>query len=412
MRILFLTNEYPPHIYGGAGVHVDYLSRELLNLEEENVSLEILCFGDQDESAKNKRVLGLGGPADSSFASLRHEKLLDPLYRNLVMAGSAEKADLVHCHTWYSHLAGCLIKQMMGIPMAVTSHSLEPLRPWKKEQLGDAYYATSWLEKNALLDSDGIIAVSEAMKYDMVSLYDLDPDKIQVVYNGIDADFYQKTENPEVLKNYGIDPEKPYVLFVGRVTRQKGIIHLVKAIPHMKEATQVVLCAGAPDTPEIAEQMKFGVDLARSRFGKDVVWIDKCVSRREAVALYSHAEIFVCPSVYEPFGIINLEAMACETPVVASATGGIREVVEDGLTGLLVPFEQEQGGLEPKDPEKFSMDLAQAINSLLRSPEKTRSMASASRRRVEELFSWRSIARQTLRFYRELIEKNKTSVRE
>ncbi len=402
MKILFLTNEYPPHVYGGAGVHVDYLSRELLRIEDENLSLEILCFGDQDEFGENKRVLGVGGPSEPGFEALRYQKVLGPLYRNLVMAGSAEKADIVHCHTWYSHFAGCLVKQLMNVPMVVTSHSLEPLRPWKKEQLGDAYYLASWLEKTALSNADGIVAVSEAMKYDMVSIYNIDPNRIRVIYNGIDADFYRKTENPEVLRKYGVDPEKPYVLFVGRITRQKGIVHLARAIPRLKEGIQVVLCAGAPDTDEIADEMKHGVEEARRRSGADVVWIDKWVSKSEAVALYSHAEIFVCPSVYEPFGIINLEAMACETPVVASATGGIREVVEDGATGLLVHFEPGRDS-EPEDPEKFSVDLADAINSLLDSPETIKKMGAASRRRVEELFSWKSIAGQTLQFYRKLI---------
>ena len=403
MKILFLTNEYPPHIYGGAGVHVDQLVRELLRIEDEKLSLEVLCFGDQDESEGNKRVAGVGGPPDPRFGTLRHEKVLGPLYRNLVMAGVAEKADIVHCHTWYSHFAGCLVKQLMGIPMVVTSHSLEPLRPWKKEQLGDAYHVTSWLEKTALSNADGIVAVSEAMKYDMVSLFNMEPGKIRVIYNGIDTDLYKKIENPEILRKHGIDPGKPYVLFVGRVTRQKGIIHLVRAIPRLKKGVQVVLCAGAPDTEEIAVEMRQGVEQAKRLSGADIVWIDQWVAKKEAVALYSHAEIFVCPSVYEPFGIINLEAMACETPVVASATGGIREVVEDGATGVLVHFEPGRDS-DPEDPEKFSRDLADAINALLESPETIKKMGAASRRRVEELFSWKSIARQTLQFYRKLIE--------
>jgi glycogen synthase len=408
MKILFLTNEYPPNIYGGAGVHTDHLTRELLRLEDEKPALEILCFGDQDESNENKRLLGIGGPPGQFLESLRYKKLLDPLYRNLIMTGSAGKADLVHCHTWYTYLAGCLMKQIMGIPLVITAHSLEPLRPWKKEQLGDAYHATSWLEKTALENSDGVIAVSEAMKSDMVSIYHIDPDKVRVIYNGIDIERFKKIENPEILIKYGIDPQKPYVLFVGRITHQKGIIHFVEAIPRLEKGTQVVLCAGAPDTDEIDRKMRQKVDEAKSLFENNIVWINECVSENDLVPLYSHASIFICPSVYEPFGIINLEAMACETPVVASAVGGIKEVVKDGETGILVPFESlENGDGGPKDPEKFSRDLADAINSLLQSPERIKKMASASRKRVEDLFSWKNIAKQTMGFYREVIEAAK-----
>jgi alpha-maltose-1-phosphate synthase len=405
MKILFLTNEYPPYIYGGAGVHVEHLTRELYRFEGEKPSLEILCFGDQKESEKSKKVSGIAGPSEKLFESLNFKKLLDPLYRNLLMTGSAGKADLVHCHTWYTHFAGCLIKQVMGIPMVITAHSLEPLRPWKKEQLGGAYHATSWLEKTALINSDGVIAVSEAMKTDLISFYDIDPAKVRVIYNGIDTDRFKKIEKPEVLHKYGIDPQKPYVLFVGRITHQKGIIHLLEAIPHLERGVQVVLCAGAPDTDEIAGEMRQKVNEVKSLLGNDIVWIKECVDENALVPLYSHADIFICPSVYEPFGIINLEAMACETAVVASATGGIKEVVKDGETGILVPFEPLQGGNGgPRDPEKFAGDLAEAINSLLKSPEKIKSMASASRRRVEEVFTWKNIAKQTLDFYQEVIE--------
>lgn len=404
MKILFLTNEYPPNIYGGAGVHVDHLSRELIRIEEEKLFLEILCFGNQKESDENKHVVGIRGASDSNFNSLKYKKLLDPLYRNLVITGSAGQADLVHCHTWYTYLAGCLIRQIMGIPLVITAHSLEPHRPWKKEQLGNAYHGTSWLEKTAILNADGVIAVSEAMKSDIVSLYDIDPEKIRVIYNGIDTDIYKKTENPDILRKYGINPQKPYVLFVGRITRQKGIIHLVEAIPHIEKGIQVVLCAGAPDTDEIAVEMNHKVNEAKSRSPNEIIWITQWLPEKEIIPLYSHASIFICPSVYEPFGIINLEAMACETPVVASATGGIKEVVEDGVTGFLVPFETHSGrdNEGPKDPERFSLDLADGINALLGFPEKMNRMGSASRQRVEALFSWKSIARQTLEFYREL----------
>jgi alpha-maltose-1-phosphate synthase len=405
MKILLLTNEFPPYIYGGAGVHVANLTSEFLRLEHDKPDLEILCFGDQKGEERSNRILGIDSPSEPSFKSLQHKILLDPLYRNLVMVGSVEKADLVHCHTWYTHLAGCLIKQILGIPMVITAHSLEPLRPWKKEQLGGAYHATSWLEKTALINSDGVIAVSEAMKADLISFYNIDPAKVRVIYNGIDTDRFKKIENPDVLHKYGVDPQRPYVLFVGRITRQKGIIHLVEAIPHLEKGTQVVLCAGAPDNDEIAREMKQKVDDAKSRVDNNIVWITKWVPENDLVPLYTHASIFICPSVYEPFGIINLEAMACETAVVASATGGIKEVVKDGETGILVPFEPlRNGDVGPKNPEKFSNDLAKAINSLLRSPEKMKTMAAASRQRVEDMFSWKNIAKQTLDFYQELIQ--------
>jgi alpha-maltose-1-phosphate synthase len=405
MKILFLTNEFPPYIYGGAGVHVANLTSEFLRLENNKPDLEILCFGDQKGEEGNNRILGIESPSEPSFKTLQHKILLDPLYRNLVMAGSVGKADLVHCHTWYTHLAGCLIKQIMGIPMVITAHSLEPLRPWKKEQLGGAYHATSWLEKTALVNSDGVIAVSESMKADLISFYNIDPAKVRVIYNGIDTDRFKKIENPDVLQKYGIDPHRPYVLFVGRITRQKGIIHLVEAIPHLEKGTQVVLCAGAPDNDEIAREMTQKVDEAKSRVENNIIWITKWVPENDLVPLYTHASIFICPSVYEPFGIINLEAMACETAVVASATGGIKEVVKDGETGILVPFEPlRNGDVGPKNPDKFSKDLADAINSLLRSPEKIKNMAAASRRRVEKMFSWKNIAKQTLDFYQKLIQ--------
>jgi alpha-maltose-1-phosphate synthase len=405
MKILLLTNEFPPYIYGGAGVHIANLTSELFRLEHDKPDLDILCFGDQKGEERSNRILGIDSPSEPSFKSLQHKILLDPLYRNLVMVGSVEKADLVHCHTWYTHLAGCLIKQILGIPMVITAHSLEPLRPWKKEQLGGAYYASSWLEKTALINSDGVIAVSEAMKADLISFYNIDPAKVRVIYNGIDTDRFKKIENPDVLKKYGVDPQRPYVLFVGRITRQKGIIHLVEAIPHLEKGTQVVLCAGAPDSDEIAREMKQKVDDAKSRVDNNIVWITKWVPENDLVPLYTHASIFICPSVYEPFGIINLEAMACETAVVASATGGIKEVVKDGETGILVPFEPlRDGEVGPKNPEKFSNELAKAINSLLRSPEKMKTMAAASRQRVEDMFSWKNIAKQTLDFYQELIQ--------
>jgi len=406
MNILLLTNEYPPHIYGGAGVHVDHLVREVENCDNGRHRLQILCFGDQQERGPGKTVTGIGPAEALAAAKLRQPKILDALYRNIVMAGSVEAADVVHCHTWYTHLAGCLIKQLLQIPLVVTTHSLEPSRPWKKEQLGNGYYAAGWLEKTALLNADRIIAVSSAMKNDIQELYDAAPEKVQVIHNGIDAEIYRPTQNDAVLEKYGIDPITPFVLFVGRVTRQKGIVHLLRALHHVEATYQVVLCAGAADTPEIAEEVNAMVAAVRADTPNQVVWIQEMVPVERLVTLYSHAAVFVCPSVYEPFGIINLEAMACGTPVVASAVGGIPEVVIHEKTGLLVPFEKAgTETAEPKDPQRFARDLAAAVDTLMRSPEKRAAMGTAARRRVEEHFSWKSIARRTLAAYEQVVNQ-------
>jgi starch synthase len=403
MNILLLTNEYPPHIYGGAGVHVDHLVRELALCDDGRHRLQILCFGDQQEEGSGKTVTGIGSAEALAAAKLSQPKLLDTLYRNIVMAGAVEAADVVHCHTWYTHLAGCLIKQLLQIPLVVTTHSLEPSRPWKKEQLGNGYYAAGWLEKTALLNADRIIAVSNAMKDDIQELFDAAPEKVEVIHNGIDTEIYRPTRNNAVLEAYGIDPNTPFVLFVGRVTRQKGIVHLLRALHHVEAAYQTVLCAGAADTPAIAEEVNAMVAALRSDTSNRVVWIPKMVPVDRLITLYSHAAVFVCPSVYEPFGIINLEAMACGTPVVASAVGGIPEVVIHEKTGLLVPFETAgTAAAEPKDPQRFARDLAAAVDTLMRSPEKRTVMGTAARRRVEEHFSWKSIARRTLAVYEEL----------
>jgi glycogen synthase len=405
MKILLLTNEYPPHIYGGAGVHVEHLSREMAALSNGDNTIEILSFGDQKETGERLRVTGVPGSQDLAALSLPRSKLADTLFRNVVMTGSAKSADVIHCHTWYSHLAGCLLREILGAPMLLTTHSLEPHRPWKKEQLGDSYGATCWIEKTAMENADGIIAVSEAMQDDVQTLYGSDPDRIRVIYNGIDARRFRKIEDPEVLRGYGIDPETPFILFVGRITRQKGILHLVNALPHLDPGIQVVLCAGAPDTAAIGEEMEAAVARSRKKSPNPVIWIDEMVPIPQLIALYSHADLFVCPSVYEPFGIINLEAMACRTPVVAAAVGGIREVVVHEETGLLVPFEPNGGGDgDPRHPGTYARDLADAINRLMADPDKRRAMGEASRRRVEDRFSWTSIARQTLDYYAEVID--------
>jgi glycogen synthase len=320
------------------------------------------------------------------------------------MAGALGAADVVHCHTWYTHLAGCLVRQLTGAALVLTTHSLEPHRPWKVEQLGTGYRASSWLEKTAYQNADGVIAVSGAMRADVHNLYGVPSDKIRVIPNGIDLDQYQPTPDRAVLARYQVDPDQPFVLFVGRITRQKGIIHLVNAIRYIRPGVQVVLCAGAPDTEEIGREMAERVEQARRETSNAVIWIAQMVPKDDIVPLYSQASLFACPSVYEPFGIINLEAMACGTPVVASAVGGIKEVVVPGETGLLVPFEPRgETDFEPCDPERFARDLAAAINSLLDDPERRRRMGERARERVERLFSWQSVARRTGDFYLDLI---------
>ncbi len=402
MRIGILTNEYPPHVYGGAGVHVEYLTRELAALDGGRHTVDVLCFGDQREEQGGLRVHGVQPPAAIATADPRHAKLFATLLQDLVMSGRLDAVDVVHCHTWYTHLAGCLVKQLRGVPLVLTTHSLEPHRPWKAEQLGTAYQVSTWIERTAYQNADGVVAVSASMKADVHELYGVPLDRIQVIHNGIDLQQYRPTPDPAVLLEYGIDPAVPFVLFVGRITRQKGIIHLVNAIRYMTPGTQVVLCAGAPDTPEIAHEMAEAVERARTESHRRIVWIRDMLPKARTIALYTHAALFVCPSVYEPFGIINLEAMACETPVVASAVGGIPEVVNDGKTGLLVPTRPGVGGVEPADPQRFSQELAAAVNTLLGDPALRASMAAESRRRVEEHFSWTAIARQTAAFYAEL----------
>jgi glycogen synthase len=399
MKALLLTNEYPPNVYGGAGVHVEYLSRELAKLME----VEVRCFGDQlDESSP---LTVRGATVDSARfegADPRIKPVLDALARGVDFNIRPSGADVVHCHTWYAHFGGIAAKLAYGIPLVITAHSLEPLRPWKREQLGGGYDFSSWIEKTALEMADAVIAVSKETKADILKYFDVDPAKIEMIYNGIDTEQYHPVDTQDCFRKYGIDPEKPYVLFVGRITRQKGIVHLVNAIQHMTPGCQVVLCAGAPDTKEIAAEMRAAVAEAR-KLRDGIIWIDDMVTKEIAIELYSNAAVFCCPSIYEPFGIINLEAMACETPVVASAVGGIKEVVVHGETGLLVPVEQLQvAPFEPVDPEKFSKDLADAINQLMADPELRRRMGAASRARAVETFSWTAIAEQTAELYKRL----------
>jgi starch synthase len=403
MKIAILTNEYPPHIYGGAGVHVDCLSRELARLDGHRHTLKILCFGDQRQTMANETVTGVTTEFEFPFQEPRHRRLLDTLYRNLIMTGLLTDVDLIHCHTWYTHLAGCLLKSLLGVPLVLTTHSLEPHRPWKEEQLGAGYHISTWVEQTAYQNADGVIAVSRSMAEDVQKLYGVPPVKVRVIYNGIDVSRYKPTVNPEILRHYGIDPDRPFVLFVGRITHQKGIMHLLKAMEYFRPGVQVVLCAADPDTPEIGKETAARIEALRHQAGKKIVWISTFVAQDQIIPLYSHAAVFICPSIYEPFGIINLEAMACGTPVVASAVGGIKEVVLPGETGLLVPLKATcPEDHKARAAQKFAKDLAAAVNRLLDEPETRRDMGIKARQRVLDEFSWTSIAKQTLEFYRKI----------
>jgi len=403
VKIAILTNEYPPNVYGGAGVHVEYLVRELVKLGDD-CTVKVLCFGNQEYEHQNLQVRGVDLDLRYTAEDLLHPELLRTLVRELAMTGSVNAADIIHCHTWYTHLAGCLLKQLTGSRLVLTTHSLEPHRPWKAEQLGTAYKASSWMERTAYENADGVVAVSQAMRNDVHELYGVPHDKIRVIHNGIDAEEYKPHVDPEALNRYRINPGVPFILFVGRITRQKGILHLVNAIPHIRANVQIVLCAGAADTAGLQQEMSMAVAQAREQSRNEIIWIPQVVPKPEIVSIYSAATLFVCPSIYEPFGIINLEAMACGTPVVASAVGGIPEIVVPEETGVLVPFEAVGSwSSEPRDPGQFSRDLAVAVDSLLNAPDKIESMGKKARRRVEQFFSWRSIARQTLDFYRELL---------
>jgi starch synthase len=402
MKALFFTREFPPYVYGGAGVHVEYLAGELSKLME----MEVRTFGDQDITNEHLTVKGF--PFDNPSFDNADDKLkavFKTLSTGLLMNSDLIDADIVHCHTWYSHFAGIMAKLCYGVPLVITTHSLEPLRPWKREQLGRGYDASSWIEKTAIEMADVLIAVSNETKDDVLKYFDVDESKIEVVYNGIDLKEYVVVNETSVLDEYGIDKSKPYVLFVGRITRQKGIIHLVNAIKYVDEDTQVVLCAGAPDTPEIAKEMEDSVKEA-SKTRNNIIWIDKMLDKKDVIQLYSHANVFCCPSIYEPFGIINIEAMACETAVVASAVGGIKEVVVEGETGLLINLEQQKSApFEPVNPDQFSRDLAEGINTVVRSKELQYKMAKQGRARVEEFFDWTAIAKQTESIYKSLIDK-------
>jgi alpha-maltose-1-phosphate synthase len=398
LKVLFLTNEYPPHIYGGAGVHVGYLSRELAK----SMQVEVRCFGDQNFEERNLKVRGFGLDTSDFTCPKPLQSVFGAVRRCTDFNTTNIDADLVHCHTWYSHFGGILAKLNYGIPLIITVHSLEPLRPWKREQLGGGYDFSLWIEKTALEMADAIIAVSSETKRDIERLFEVDPNRVRVIHNGIDLEEYRRVDSTDALKRHGINPDKPYLLFVGRIARQKGIVYLVRAIQFMDPSFQIVLCAGAPDTPEIAIEMQKAIEQAKAK-RSDIIWIEEMVDRSAVIELYSHAAVFCCPSIYEPFGIINLEAMACGTAVVASAVGGIKEVVVDGETGFLVPLEQmNESPFEPIDPEEFSRDLAEKINQLMKDRQLREKFGKAGRKRVEEKFSWSAIAQKTKALYETL----------
>ncbi|MBP2476469.1 starch synthase [Crossiella equi] len=380
MRVALLTREFPPEVYGGAGVHVGFLTPEL----RARIEVDVHCFGAPRPDAVAHSVppgLEQANPA------------LSTLGVDLSMVDAVAGADLVHSHTWYANMAGHLAKLLHGVPHVITAHSLEPRRPWKAEQLGGGYRLSSWVERTAYEAADAIIAVSEGMRADVLDCYPaLDPARVHVVRNGIDSAKYHRVTETDALERFGIDPARPTVAFVGRITRQKGVGHLVAAAHEIDPSAQLVLCAGAPDTPEIAEETAAAVaELSRVRPG--VFWIQKMLEQHEVRQVLSHATAFVCPSVYEPLGIVNLEAMACGTAVVASDVGGIPEVVAQGETGLLVHYDEA-------DPVAFRSGLAASVNELLADPARARAMGEAGRRRAETEFSWATMAEQTIDVYR------------
>jgi glycogen synthase len=402
LRVLLFTNEYPPHIYGGAGVHVEYLTRELAK----KVPVEVRTFG--TEVLQQDLLSVRGYRVDDAALSAAPSGFASPLKAfSTCLAFTAQPiaADVVHCHTWYTHLGGILAKILYGLPLVITVHSLEPLRPWKREQLGRGYDLSAWVEKTALEMADAIIAVSRSTAADVERFFAIDPTAITVIPNGIDTEEYTPIDDPTCLATYGIDPHRPYVLFLGRMTRQKGIQYLLAAIPSLLPEAQVVLCAGSADTPEMAHEIEMAVTrLQQQRSG--VIWIPEQLPRRTTIALYSHAAVFCCPSIYEPFGLINVEAMACETPVVASAVGGIPEIIIDGETGCLVDADlAATPPYEPKDPARFADGLAAALNRLLSDPTLRRDMGRQGRERVEQYFSWRAVAEQTLTLYQRLQQR-------
>jgi starch synthase len=394
MRVALMTREYPPEVYGGAGVHVEYLARELRAFED----VRVHCWGAPREDASAHTAW------DELAGDAPHLAALRAVSIDLTMAAGAEGTEVVHSHTWYANLGGHLAKLLYAIPHVATVHSLEPLRPWKEEQLGGGYRLSSFCERTALENADAVIAVSNGTKADILSVYPaIDPARVHVIYNGIDTGEYAPDPGTDVLERYGVDPGKPSVVFVGRITRQKGVEHLLEAAKAFDPAAQLVLCAGSADTPELGAAVAARVEeLQATREG--VIWLEQMLPKPEVIQLLSHATVFACPSIYEPLGIVNLEAMACEAAVVATATGGIVEVVEDGQTGFLVPIEPGDDGTgAPRDPARFAGDFAERVNALVADPDRAAAMGRAGRERAIEHFAWPAIAKQTSELYRSLV---------
>lgn len=401
-RVTLLTREYPPEVYGGAGVHVAELARALTS----EVEVSVACFG----APRKDPLVTTAVQPWAVLPPTPEGSALRALSADLALAAAAEGSDVVHSHTWYANLAGLLAKRLWDVPHVATCHSLEPLRPWKLEQLRGGYAVSTWAERTALEDADALIAVSEGMRDDLLGCYPgVDPARVRVVHNGIDPSRWAPDAGTATLARLGIDPDRPYVMWIGRVTRQKGITYLLDAARHLDPAAGIVLCAGAADTPEIADEVGSAVGALRSE-REGVHWVEGMLPEADVVQLMSHATVFVCPSTYEPFGLINLEAMACEVPVVASAVGGIPEIIVDGVTGRLVGFERRDGlDGSPADPARFARDLADAIDSLLADPGRAAAMGRAGRARVIEAFTWEAIAERTAGIYRELVSSSRPS---
>ncbi len=396
MRIDILSKEYPPAIYGGAGVHVAELVRALR--ARGDMTVQVHAFGEPRDEAGTAAYPELAELASANAA-------IKTMGVDLAMVSGTAGADLVHSHTWYANFGGHVASLLGGMPHIITAHSLEPLRPWKAEQLGGGYRLSSWIEKTAYEAAAAVIAVSEGMRQDVLRSYpSIDPESVKVVHNGIDSQLWQPRQDHEVVRKHGVDPDKPSVIFVGRITRQKGLPYLLRAAADLPPEVQVVLCAGAPDTPEIMAEVEALMAQLRAKRGSGVVWIPEMLPRNEVIALLSAATVFACPSVYEPLGIVNLEAMACNLPVVATATGGIPEVVVHGETGWLVPIEQVTDGTgTPVDPDRFVTDLAAALNDAVSDPDRARAFGIAGRVRAVNSFSWASIGDRTLEVYRTVL---------
>jgi starch synthase len=400
MKVVLLTREYPPEVYGGAGVHVEYLSRELARLAD----VEVRCFGQPREPAADPGVPHAVAyqPWDRLAGPEPYAAALQTVSVDLAMVSGLGDASVLHSHTWYANLAGHFGKLVHGLPHVVTSHSLEPLRPWKVEQLGGGYAVSCFCERTGIEGADRVIAVSAAMAEDVLRTYPaVDESRVVVVHNGIDATEYHPDPGTDALARAGVEPDRPTVIYLGRVTRQKGLPHLLDAAMEIDPDAQLVLCAGAADTPELEAEVSGKVRRLAEERGS-VIWIGQ-VGKGDIVQLLSHADVFVCPSIYEPLGIVNLEAMACETPVVATGTGGIPEVVVDGETGLLVPYDGAPGAGGPRDPARFAHDIADRVNALLADPAKASAMGRAGRERVLRSFTWEAAARRTLGVYESVV---------